>query len=186
VKRTFLAVAAALVTGALSAGAQPAPPAPGRAQVLGAAREVMKQARYATLITIDAGGQPQARVMDPADPDADLTVWIATNPSSRKVGQLRRSSRATLLYFDRATESYVTLVGAATLQNDPAEKERHWQAKWAPHYPDGPRANSHMLIRFTPRTLEIVSAPHKLQGDPKTWRPVVIDLPPKGGSYAGR
>jgi general stress protein 26 len=136
----------------------------------------MKQARYASLVTIAADGQPQARIMDPSDPDADFTVWIATNPASRKVGQLRRSSRATLLYFDRATESYVTLLGSATLVNDPAEKERRWQTKWAPHYPEGPRATSHMLIRFTPRSLEIVSAPHKLQGDPKTWRPVVLQL----------
>jgi general stress protein 26 len=176
---TRLVLALALVLGVAGSRlvAQSPPPAvPDRAQVLSAARDVMKQARYASLITIDATGQPQARVMDPSDPDADLTVWIATNPASRKVGQLRRRSRATLLYFDRATESYVTLLGSASLVTDPAEKERHWQTKWAPHYPAGPRASSHMLIRFTPRTLEIVSAPHKLQSDPKTWRPVVLEL----------
>ena len=50
------------------------------------------------------------------------------------------------------------------------------EARWAPHYPDGPRAANHLQIRFTPRTLEIVSGPHKLEGDPKTWRPVVLEL----------
>lgn len=57
-----------------------------------------------------------------------------------------------------------------------AEKERYWQPQWAPHYPEGPRSATVTLIRFRPRTLEIVSAPHKLQGDPKTWRPVVLKL----------
>lgn len=176
-KRFVLAVAVVLGgAGGFLAVAQPAPAAADRARVMSAARDVMKQARYASLITIGADGQPQARIMDPSDPDADLTVWMATNPASRKVGQLRRNPRATLLYFDRATESYVSLLGSATLVNDPAEKERRWQSKWAPHYPDGPRATSHMLLRFTPRSLEIVSAHHKLQSDPKTWRPVVLEI----------
>jgi len=176
-KRFVLAVATVLVAaGALPAGAQSPPPVPDRAQVLSAAREVMKQARYASLITIAADGQPQARIVDPAGPGPDLTVWIATNPATRKVAQLRRNSRATLFYFDRATESYVTLLGSATLVTDPTEKARHWQPQWAPHYPEGPRSRQLTLIRFTPRTLEIVSAPHKLQGDPKTWRPVVLEL----------
>jgi general stress protein 26 len=176
VKRFALAVILALVAaGNRPAVAQPPTPAPDRAQVLSAAREVMKQARYASLITM-ADGQPQARIVDPAAPGDDLTVLIATNPATRKVAQLRKNSRATLFYFDRATESYVTLLGSASLVTSPAEKERFWQAQWAPHYPEGPKSPQLTLIRFTPRTLEIVSAPHKLQGDPKTWRPVVLQL----------
>src|SRR6188508_1522933 len=176
-KRLVLALSMFLLVEASGAVAQPAAPAPpDRARILSAAREVMKKARYASLVTLAADGQPQARIIDPADPGSDLTVWIATNPATRKVGELRANPRATLFYFDRATESYVTLLGSATLVNDPAEKERHWQAKWAPHYPEGPRGAGLTLIRFTPRSLEIVSAPHKLQGDPKTWRPVVLEL----------
>jgi general stress protein 26 len=166
-----------LVAGSRLAVAQQASPAPrDRAQVLSAARDVMRQAHFTTLITISEDGQPQARVVDPSDPDADLTVWIGTNPSTRKVAQLRKNSRATLFYFDRATQSYVTLLGSASLVTDSTEKERHWQSQWAPFYPQGPRSTNLILIRFTPRTLEIVSAPHKLRNDPQTWRPVVLAL----------
>ena len=176
IKRVSLALTiVCLFGGSAHAVAQQAP-LPDRARVLTAARDVMTQARYATLVTIGEDGQPQARVVDPAAPEADLSVWIATNPASRKVTQLRKDARATLLYFDRARESYVTLLGTASLVTDPAEKARHWQARWAPHYPDGPRAASHLQIRFTPGILEIVSGPHKLEGDPKTWRPVVLEL----------
>lgn len=149
---------------------------PDRAQVLSAARDVMKQAHFTTLVTISKDGQPQARVVDPSDPDPDLTVWIATNPSTRKVAQLRKNPRATLFYFDRASLSYVTLLGSAALIADPAEKQRHWQSQWAPFFPEGPRSTGLVLIRFTPRALEIVSAPRKLLNDPQTWRPVTLDL----------
>jgi general stress protein 26 len=177
VKRFVLVVTTAVfAAGGVLAVTQSPQAFPDRAQIVSAAREVMKQARYASLVTISADGQPQARIIDPSGPESDFTIWIATNPESRKVGQLQKNARATLLYFDRATESYVTLLGSAALVTDPAEKERHWQPQWAPHYPQGPRSAQVTLIRFTSRTLEIVSAPHKLEGDPKTWRPVVLDL----------
>ena len=43
-------------------------------------------------------GQPQARLMDAFEPEADLTVWLATNARTRKVRQLRHDPRATLAY----------------------------------------------------------------------------------------
>src|SRR5450759_773498 len=95
---------------------------------------------------------------------------------TRKVAQLRKDSRATLLYFDRATLSYVTLLGGAILVSDPVEKEKHWQAQWAPFYREGFKSPDLLLIRFTTRSLEIVSGSHKLVNDPQTWRPVTVEF----------
>lgn len=68
-KRFVLAFATAhLVSIPLPAASQPPPQVPDRAQVLSAARDVMKQARYASLVTVAADGQPQARIVDPAAP----------------------------------------------------------------------------------------------------------------------
>jgi len=64
-----------------------------------AAREIMKAAGYCALITVDSSGQPQARVMDAFLPEDDMVVWLATNPKSRKVKQLRRDSRSYALLF---------------------------------------------------------------------------------------
>jgi len=38
----------------------------------------------ARLSAIGPDGQPQARIVDPFPPDADSTIWIATNPLTRK------------------------------------------------------------------------------------------------------
>ena len=64
-------------------------PAPKREQILGAATDLMRAARYCTFVTVDEEGQPRARVVDPFPPDADMTVWMATKAASRKVAQIR-------------------------------------------------------------------------------------------------
>jgi predicted pyridoxine 5'-phosphate oxidase superfamily flavin-nucleotide-binding protein len=70
--------------------------------VLQATREMMAAAEYCFLITLDASGQPQARLMDPFQPEQDLTVWMGTSSVTRKVKQIRNDPRATLAYYDAA------------------------------------------------------------------------------------
>jgi general stress protein 26 len=173
-------VLALLVTGAAlatphAAGQAPASP-DRRAAVVAAARTIIDTARYATLITLDGSGHPQARVVDPLAPDADLTIWIGTNPQSRKVGQIARDRRVTLLYFDRAGESYVTVIGSATAVGDPREKARRWKDEWTGFYKDGNRGDDFLLIRVEPSRLEVSSAALGMANDPTTWRPVILDL----------
>src|ERR1041384_2368390 len=79
-----------------------------RNELISAAREIMNAARYCALITIDARGRTNARAMDAFTPDEKMIVWLATNPHSRKVAEIRRNSRVTLYYFDRENQAYVT------------------------------------------------------------------------------
>ena len=85
-----------------------APKPPASAQLRTAALDIINTARYCTLATIAADGQPQARIVDPFAPEPDLTIWIATNAESRKVDEIRRDPRVTLLYFNAANSEYVT------------------------------------------------------------------------------
>lgn len=150
---------------------------PDRGKVIAAARDVMLVTRFATFITIGEGGHPQARIVDPFVPEPDLTVWIATNPLTRKVAEIRRDPRVTMLYFNTAAQEYVTLHGTATLVTDSAEKARRWKPEWAPLYKGGPRGDGYLLVRIRPSRLEIVSQRHGLMNDPSSWRPVIILLP---------
>jgi len=133
------------------------------------AREIMDAAHYSSLISLDSDGHPQARVMDPFPPEDDMTVWMATNPRSRKVDQIRADNRVTLYYFDVSGLSTVTLMGAARLVDDPAEKAKRWKAGWETFYPD--RDSSYLLIEVRPVRMEVVSVKHGLSGDPQTWTP---------------
>jgi len=173
---TIAALLAALCLPSI-ASAQEAPATPpARADIIKAAADVMQRARYCALVTIGEDGQPQARVVDAFAPDDDLTVWIATKPVTRKVGQIRADPRVTLFYFDPGGPDYVTLLGTAELVTDAAARRAHWKPAWAGFYEDENRGDDYLLIRVKPHRLEIVSARHKIAGDPETWRPVILDL----------
>ena len=154
--------------------AQGEPPA--RAQVIAVATEIMRAARYCTLVTIGPGGQPQARIVDPLPPEPDLTIWIATNPLTRKVTEIRADGRITLMYFNPATFEYVTVLGTATLDADARHKAEHWKPEWAAFW-DQKRGEDFLLLRVKPSRLEVSSVRTGLRGDPKTWLPVILDLP---------
>jgi len=169
-----------LLSAAFSWAAPPTPapptPAPTRAQVLEAAADLMRGARYCTFATVDEEGQPRARVVDPFPPEKDMTVWMATKAATRKVAQIRRNPRATLLCFDGAKKGYVTLLGTATLVDDPAEKARRWKPEWKDFYDDENRGPDYLLIRLKPSRLEVLSPADGLGNDPRTWVPVSLAL----------
>jgi general stress protein 26 len=160
----------------LPAQVQPAG-APSRAQVIAAAKAIMQEARYCTFVTVGPDGQPQARIVDPFQPDSDFTVWIATNALTRKVEEIHRNPRVSLLYFNASTFEYVTVIGSAVLDSDSLHKAAHWKPEWAGMYKDQNRGDDYLLVRVKAARLEVVSTRRGMRNDPKTWRPVIVDLP---------
>lgn len=165
-----LAVWMPLLAVAPTAGAQ----TPSRAELLGIARDVVEGAAFVSLATLDDEGYPAVRAMDPLPPDENWVVWLATNPGSRKVQQLRARPRVALHYLAERVPAYVSLIGRARLVDDPELKARHWKDSWTPFYPD--RDQSVLLIEVTPIRLEVVSEAHGAPGDPVTWRAHVVDF----------
>ena len=146
-----------------------------RDELISAAREIMTTTRYCALITAGRAGRAHARTMDAFAPEADMTVWLATNPRSRKVAEIRRNPRVTLYYFDRESAAYVTVYGTARLVNNRQEKQRRWKDDWKTFYPH--RDQSYLLIKVTPSRLEIVNVNKGIVGTSPTWQPLSVDFP---------
>lgn len=136
----------------------------------------MERAGNCVLITVDKDQQARARTMDPFPPEPDFTVWLATNPASRKVAQIRRNPRVTLYYSD-GDNGYVSLYGRARLVNDTSEKARRWKDEWKSFYPD--RGDSYLLIEVRPLRLEIIDYRNGISGNPLTWEPASVVFRPK-------
>jgi len=149
---------------------------PPRADLLAEARRVMEAARFCALLTSGDEGRISARTMDALPPDPDFVVWIATNPKTRKVGELRRNPKVTLYYFDEKTSSYICLQGRAKLVDDPAAKAAHWKEQWKPFYKD--RGAGLLLIRVQPERIEVSSSTHGMAPDEATWAPVSVEFGP--------
>lgn len=152
--------------------------APPRDAIIKAARAVIAAARYATLATVDElGGSPQTRVVDPFEPEPDFTIWIGTNSETRKLQQIARNPRVSLLYFDAPRQHYVSIVGVAAVVRDASEKSRRFKPEWKAFYSNGGSGDDYVLIKITPSRLEIVAESLGMKNDPKTWRPVSTTLP---------
>ncbi len=146
-----------------------------RDELISAAREIMKTARYCALITNANHGRIQARTMDAFEPDDKMIVWLATNPRSSKVTEIRHNPRVTLYYFDRESQAYVTIYGTARLVNDASERARHWKQEWSAFYPN--RNKDYLLIKVVPARLEVVDTKKGIVGDSRRWRPPTVFFP---------
>ena len=142
------------------AGAQGAPRLP-RA----AALDIMKEARYATLVTVGEDGQPQARIVDPLLTDDPGSIWIATNPLSRKVAEIKRNHRVTLLFFNTPKNEFVTVLARATIVTNSAAKAKQWKPEWTPFYKSGPGGRDVALFEVKPFQLEIVTPDKQVVND---------------------
>lgn len=138
-----------------------------------AARSIMTEVRYAGLTTIDSLGYPNTRTMDALPPIDEFTVWLATNPVSRKVTQILANPSVSLYYAQSDKGNYVTLIGNATIVNDPVSKKEQWREEWTEFYPT---KNDMVLIKIEPIRLEVVSYEFGIISQTKDWKAPEINL----------
>ena len=50
-------------------------------------------------------------------------MWIGSNGVTRKVADIRKDPRVTLMYFNEAGFEYVTMVGRAVIDEDAARRQ---------------------------------------------------------------
>jgi general stress protein 26 len=141
--------------------------------VLGAARATMRRKRYCLLATLGEGGV-DARVLQPFSPERDFTVWMGTRRGSRKHEQLRRNPAATLAYQDDARSACVVLVGQADVVEDLAQRRARFKPFWRAFWPEGPEAEDFVLLRFTPRRIEVWDARRRITPAPFGLRSAAV------------
>ncbi len=136
--------------------------------IIKAANEIINSSTNCGLITLDDKGHPSIRMMDPFKPDEGYTIWMATNPNSKKVTQIQKNPKVTLYYTAEENQGYVMLQGMATIVNDPAEKSKRWKPGWEAFYPN--KDKDYVLIKVSPLSMEVVSFKYNLLGNKTTWQ----------------
>jgi general stress protein 26 len=140
------------------------------ATLLQAARAIIAKDPDCALITLDDNGQPRSRTVTASQPDKDMTIWIATKHSTRKVKQIMMNPRVTLYFNDDPSYSYVSIMGRATLHDDLStkiEKNFYGDAKLKALWPEFP--DDYLLIKVEPEWIEVTGHGVASRGD--DWRP---------------
>ena len=111
---------------------------------------------YANLATCD-GDQPRVRTVSPIVED-DMSIWVTTRSTSRKVKQLRENPKICLAFVEPPDgDKAVTVIGEAQIIPDIEKKRRVW--KLAPfdlyeHFPDGPDSNDFCVLKVVIKRIE--------------------------------
>ncbi|MGA2671392.1 MAG: pyridoxamine 5'-phosphate oxidase family protein [Dehalococcoidia bacterium] len=111
---------------------------------------------HAYLATCD-GDQPRVRPVSPIVED-DMSIWVTTGGTSRKVKQIRQNPKICLAFVEQPNgDKAAIVIGEAQIIPDIKKKKRVW--KLAPfdlyeHFPDGPDSNDFCLLKIIVKRIE--------------------------------
>ncbi|MBA7612866.1 hypothetical protein ES703_20107 [subsurface metagenome] len=111
---------------------------------------------HAYLATTD-GDQPRVRPVSPIVED-DMSIWVTTFASSRKVKQINENPKISLAFVEQPTgEKAAVVIGEAQIIPDLAEKKRVWKLATfdlSQYFPDGPESRDFCLLKIVIRKIE--------------------------------
>jgi general stress protein 26 len=142
--------------------------------VIEATKASMRSAQYCFLITLSRSGEPHARLVQPFEPEQDLTIWVGTWAESRKVREIQRNSRVTMAFHDKEDTAYVTLSGSAKVESDTTKRRMYWREDWIGFPPQGPEGDDYVLIKFVPSRIELMNFGRGILPKPYGLRPAVL------------
>lgn len=108
------------------------------------ATQTIESARYCWIAIADGSGGVRARPMGRLPCELDADRWMLrflSDARSRKVADIRRSRCATVALQD-GENAFVSVTGAATLNDDAVELSPHWRGAYDAFFPS-PRDRAH-------------------------------------------
>ena len=111
---------------------------------------------HTSLATCD-GDQPRVRTVSPIVED-DMSMWVTTRSTSRKVKQLRENPKICLSFVEPPDgDKAATVVGEAQIIQDMENKKRVWSL--APfdlyeHFPNGPDSSDFCVLKIVIKRIE--------------------------------
>ncbi len=143
-----------------------------RDTIMHAALEIIHATPFCALVTIDSTGQSQVRTMNPFPISDDWIIWFATSRESRKVKVIRNNPKVSVYYADHmSARGYVNINGTAEIIDDKdllvRKKREYWEG--IPNWKD-----VFVLIKITPKTMDVINYAHGLNGDPGTNRAATL------------
>lgn len=103
------------------------------------------------LANIDRDGYPHIRAMLKVENEGLDTIWMITNTSSDKIGQLKRNNKVCLYFVDFEKWMGLTLVGTLDILQDAESRKRCWRKGFEKYYPGGIDDPDYTVLCFSTR-----------------------------------
>jgi general stress protein 26 len=118
---------------------------------------IMKDNSLHAYLATCAGDQPRVRPVSPIVED-DMSIWVTTGGTSRKVKQLRENPKICLAFVEQPNgDKAAIVIGEARIILDMAEKEKVWKLAsfdlWK-YFPNGPASKEFCLLKVIVKRIE--------------------------------
>jgi general stress protein 26 len=111
---------------------------------------------HAYLATCDSD-QPRVRPVSPIVED-NLSIWVTTFCSSRKVKQIRQNPKICLAFVEQPRgNKAATVLGEVEIVADLEQKKRVWKLATfdlSEHFPNGPESDEFCLLKIIIKKIE--------------------------------
>lgn len=152
-------------------------------RLLGLARQLVDGTAYCVAATVAEGGGANARILQPLKVQDDWTVNVLTNLRCRKVREVERSGRLTLLYQSDDGRSYACLAGPAEVVEDRALKRAIWSPAADRWNSGGPENPATVFIRLKTDRIELFSVAAGVTPEPQGYSAGVLVRDADGWRY---
>ena len=143
-------------------------------RLLELARKLIGEVTFCLAATSGESGDISARVVQPRPLGEDWTVDVLTNRRCRKVREIERSGRMTLLYQHDQDRSYASLMGSAEIVEDYELKRLTWTPAHYRWNPGGPEDPATVYVRLRAHRIELWSAVHDVMPEPQGYSAAVL------------
>jgi len=115
---------------------------------------------HAYLATCD-GDQPRVRPVSPIVED-DMSIWVTTHGTSRKVQQIRLNPKICLAFVEQPNgDKAATVIGEAQIIPDMGQKKKVWKLAnfdLYEYFPNGPDSNDFCLLKIITKRIEWIDS----------------------------
>jgi general stress protein 26 len=119
--------------------------------------KIMKKASDFAFFATGDGDQPRVRAVSPLV-ENDMSIWVATMLSSRKVQQIRKNPKVNLAFVVPPNgEQSATVMGEAEIIKDMKQKKRIWGLlSYDPSqfFPEGPESKEYCVLKINIKQIE--------------------------------
>ena len=143
-------------------------------RLLSLARQLVDGATYCVGATVAEDGGANARILQPLKVREDWEVNVLTNLGCRKVREVERSGRLTLLYQSEVGRSYACLSGPAEVVEDRELKRAIWSPAADRFNPTGPEDPATVFLRLRTERIELFSVSGGVTPEPEGYSAGVL------------